>query len=354
MEERRLIGEILKDITDISDEDIDKVLELQMNGDERKLGEILIEGGKATQEDVVAALAEQYEMDIVDLENIDVDKRALDMVSNELAREHKMMPFSLQDDTLMVAISDPLDIYGLDALKFILNKEIRAGLATAEQIEAAQNRFYGMTTSDIETMTKDLSQSDVKIESDDVSQWGEDEDEAAKPVIQLVHLIITEAVKNGASDIHIEPMTNRVRVRYRIDGICYEVDSPPKRLQAAITARLKIMSKLDMSEKRRPQDGRIMIQTAGRKLDLRVSTLPATHGESIVMRILDKASIRFSLESLGFWPDDYKTFQSLCRKPNGVILITGPTGSGKTTTLYSALNELNHVDRKIITAEDPV
>jgi type IV pilus assembly protein PilB len=201
-------------------------------------------------------------------------------------------------------------------------------------------------------MIDEFSHSDIEVKDTDFDDENVDADDA--PVIKLVTLIITEAVKQRASDIHIEPLEDRVRIRYRIDGVCIEAESPPKRLQGTILSRLKIMAKMDMAEKRRPQDGRIKLSLLGKEIDLRVSNLPAYYGESVVMRILDKEAVLMGMEQLGFHPEDYRIFSGLIRRPNGIILVTGPTGSGKTTTLYAALNELNRSDRKIITAEDPV
>jgi len=265
------------------------------------------------------------------------------------------MPIGMMDGVLAVAISDPLDLQSLDNIRFVINAQVDPVLATRESIDAAIERYYN-EGDELKRQIVDLSQSDVQVvDVEGIKEQSEalaDNEDA--PVIKLVTLLISEAVKSRASDIHIEPMIDRLRVRYRIDGVCYEMDSPPKRLQGSIIARVKIMAMLDMAEKRRPQDGKIPLTLLGRSLDLRVSTLPAQHGESVVMRILDKASISFGLDQLGFHADDMKLFRGLCKKPNGIILITGPTGSGKTTTLYSALSELNKPDRKIITVENPV
>jgi type IV pilus assembly protein PilB len=227
-------------------------------------------------------------------------------------------------------------------------------LATKQAIADALNTYYGMREDQLDELIEDFTHTNIDYAQEDEDEdFGEaDADDA--PIIKLVTLIITEAVKQRASDIHVEPMADRLRIRYRVDGQCLEVESPAKRLQAAIIARIKIMAKMDMAERRRPQDGRIKLSLLGREVDLRVSALPATEGESVVMRILDKESVLLGMAQLGFHQDDYRIFSDLIRRPNGIILVTGPTGSGKTTTLYAALNELNRADRKIITAEDPV
>ena len=356
-EQRRFLGEILVDMGCVTQESIDAALEKQMNGESAKIGEIFVAEGLCTPNDITGALAEQFQMEMVDLEGLDIAKTVVDMVPQEQCQDNHIMPIDMFDGVLTVAISDPLDLQALDNIRFVINSQVEPVLATREAIDAAIQRYYGGGSGDeLARMSTDLSQSDIQlVDTEAIKKEAEmivDDEDA--PVIKLVTLIITQAVQSRASDIHIEPMMDRLRVRYRIDGNCYEMDCPPKRLQGAIIARVKIMAQLDMAEKRRPQDGKIPLKLLGRNLDLRVSTLPASHGESVVMRILDKASVSFGLDSLGFHGDDMKIFRNLIKKPNGVILITGPTGSGKTTTLYSALNELNKPDRKIITVENPV
>ena len=352
---RRFIGEILMDMGCVTQENIDAALEKQMNGEKAKIGEIFIAEGLCTANDITGALAEQFQMEMVDIEGLDIPTDVINMVPEEQCRENHIMPIGLNDGVLAVAISDPLDLQSLDNIRFVINSQVDPVLATRESIDAAIERYYSKGD-ELRNQIMNLSQSDINVvDTEGIRSEAEqlaDDDDA--PVIKLVTLLITEAVKSRASDIHIEPMLDRLRVRYRIDGNCYEMDAPPKRLQGSIIARVKIMAMLDMAEKRRPQDGKIPLKCLGRNLDLRVSTLPAYHGESVVMRILDKASISFGLDQLGFHADDMKIFRGLCKKPNGIILITGPTGSGKTTTLYSALAELNKPDRKIITVENPV
>jgi type IV pilus assembly protein PilB len=352
---RRFMGEILMDMGCVTQENIEAALEKQMNGEKAKIGEIFIAEGLCTANDITGALAEQFQMEMVDIEGLEIPTDVINMVPEEQCRENHIMPIGLMDGVLAVAISDPLDLQSLDNIRFVINSQVDPVLATRESIDAAIERYYSKGD-ELRNQIMNLSQSDINVVDtegirSDAEQLIDDED---APVIKLVTLLITEAVKSRASDIHIEPMLDRLRVRYRIDGNCYEMDAPPKRLQGSIIARVKIMAMLDMAEKRRPQDGKIPLKCLGRSLDLRVSTLPAYHGESVVMRILDKASISFGLDQLGFHADDMKTFRGLCKKPNGIILITGPTGSGKTTTLYSALAELNKPDRKIITVENPV
>jgi type IV pilus assembly protein PilB len=351
---RRCLGEILMDMGCVTQDNIDAALEKQINGEKAKIGEIFAAEGLCTAADVTGALAEQFGMEIVDLEGLEIARSVVDMVPQEQCRENHVMPLDMFDGILTVAISDPLDLQALDNIRFVINCQVQPVLCTREAIDSAIDRYYSASDSLKDRLSNFDDSSLEHIDTEKIKAGAESVSEDDAPIIKLVQMIITEAVKARASDIHIEPMIDRVRVRYRIDGNCYEMDSPPKHLQGSVIARIKIMAMMDMAEKRRPQDGKIPLKCLGRNLDLRVSTLPASHGESVVMRILDKASISFGLDQLGFHSSDMKIFRGLIRKPNGVILITGPTGSGKTTTLYSALNELNKPDRKIITVENPV
>ena len=352
-EARRLLGEILEEMGCVERADIDRVLEEQKTAG-RKLGEMLVEKGLVDQADVTRALADQFGLEMVDIAGIEIPENVIEMVPKDLAKEHHIVPIEVRDGILTVAMSDPLDLFTLDNLRFVINCPVECVLAPKEAIDAAMARYYGLEESQVEEMLQQFTEDLTYVDTDAAKAAAEAETGDDAPVIRLVTLIIMEAVRARASDIHIEPMSGRLRIRYRVDGICYEVESPPKRLQGATISRIKIMAGMDMAEKRRPQGGRIPISLLGRKLDLRVSALPATHGESIVMRILDKEGMLLSLTDLGFYPDDYAIFSGLIKKPNGIILVTGPTGSGKTTTLYAALNELNRPDKKIITAEDPV
>ncbi len=348
----RMLGEILIEMGCLTPLELADALGKQKERNER-LGDILVDLGYIQPEDLTRALADQFDMEMVDLESIDIDKDVIEMIPAETARDHTIIPIDYDDDTLIIAMGDPWDLNTIDNLRFMVNCTVECVLATKPAIKEAINRYYGIQENQLDDMIADIGEEDISFVDHNAEMEGDASAEDA-PVIKLVYLIITEAVRSRASDIHVEPMADRLRIRYRIDGNCYEVDSPPKRLQSAVLARLKIMAKMNMAEKRRPQDGRIKISTLGRDIDLRVNSLPATHGESVVMRILDKEAVMFGLDQLGFHADDYRILQGLIRRPNGVMLVTGPTGSGKTTTLYAALNELNRSDRKIITAEDPV
>jgi type IV pilus assembly protein PilB len=280
----------------------------------------------------------------------------VELVPESVARENDILPMAQENGALKIIMSDPSDFDTLQKLQFILNKDIQPVLAAREQIVEAINRHYGQTeTESVDSMLQEFTDTQIdftETEQANINHAAMDDSDA--PVVKLCNLIIQEAVSLRASDVHIEPFADRIRVRYRIDGVCVERDSPPRRLLSPMVSRLKIMGSIDIAEKRRPQDGRIKMSYQGKHYDLRVSMLPTNHGQSVVMRILDRTSIQVSIKELGFSDEDYKRFQTIIKRPNGIFLVTGPTGSGKTTTLYSALNELNRPDRKIITAEDPV
>ena len=352
MDERQMLGQILLSVGCITEDQLQEGLDKQIAGDRRRIGEILVEMDACDPEDITCALANQHNIPAVDLESIEIPKEVIDRVPGEAARQYKVMPIDFDDGMLTVAMSDPLDLSTLDDLRFMFNVQVEPVLTTEQDIKQAHTKYYGVSTNDVDDMIRDIGD-DIEFKpADDDPESHIAHDDA--PIIKLVSMIIMNAVKARASDIHIEPMSDRVRIRYRIDGECFEVEPPPKRLQGPMIGHIKILAEMDMAEKRRPQDGRIKINLMGKDLDLRVSSLPATHGESIVMRILDRESVLFGLEQLGFHHSDKEIFESLIRKPNGIILITGPTGSGKTTTLYAALSEINTPDRKIITAENPV
>jgi type IV pilus assembly protein PilB len=319
-----------------------------------KLQDTLVKLGYATQEQVIGAIAEASGLQFIDLTNATIPSAVIELVPESVARENVILPLTQEGGVLKIIMSDPSDFDTVQKLQFILNKDITPVIAAREQIVEAINRHYGQTeTESVDSMLAEFT--DTAIDFTETEQAvGAGLEESDAPVVKLCNLIIQEAVSLRASDIHIEPFADRVRVRYRIDGVLVERDSPPRRLLAPMLSRIKIMASIDISEKRRPQDGRIKMPISGKHYDLRVSMLPSTHGQSAVMRILDRSSITMSIKDLGFAEDDYQRFQQIIKRPNGIFLVTGPTGSGKTTTLYAALNELNRPDRKIITAEDPV
>ncbi|MCX7819798.1 MAG: type II secretion system ATPase GspE [Kiritimatiellae bacterium] len=314
--------------------------------------EILVRDTPLTKVDILKALAHQFGMETVSLSNLAVPDDVIQAVPNKIARRYKVVPFAREDGTLRVALSDPFDVETLDSLRYLLKTNVEGAVALPEEIEIALDRYYPQALDEISgaitALTADSTTTST-VMTEAVETTAEDE-----PIIKLVNLIILEAFRRRASDIHLEPLEKKFRVRYRIDGVLHEMESPPRKLQSAIISRIKIMANMSIAEKRLPQDGRIQINVMGRDLDLRVSVLPANHGETIVMRILDKSSLLLGLSQLGFFADDQATFERLISLSDGIILITGPTGSGKTTTLYAVLNQLNKPDRKIITVEDPV
>ena len=318
--------------------------------------DVLAGSGAVTKIDILKALANQFGMDTIRLEGMNLEAEVIDMVPPEVARRYKIVPVYKSENTLTVALSDPLDVETLDGLRYILKMNVEGVVATPEEIDVALHKYYATRGATVESMLQDMTQSEVDKPGGMQSLLAnvEESTEADAPIIKLVSLIIMEAFRSRASDIHLEPMAKKFRVRYRIDGVLHEVESPPKRLQSAILSRLKIMANISIAEKRVPQDGRIRINVTGRDLDLRVSTVPSNHGESIVMRILDKQSLSLGLPQLGFFSDDQQTFERMIALSDGILLVTGPTGSGKTTTLYACLNYINRPDRKIITVEDPV
>jgi len=321
-----------------------------------KLSDSLIRLGYATGEEITRALAQQHGLEYVNLSEVVIPPSVVELVPESLAREDAILPLAEHDGALTVIVSDPLDYEVFEKLRFILNRQIEVALAPREDILEAVNRYYGQTVGEsADSMLQEFTDTAIDFtETEDDVAGAEDVDESSAPIVRLVHLIITEAVQLRASDIHIEPFEDRIRVRYRIDGLLVERDSPPRRLLGALLSRIKILARLDIAERRRTQDGRIKVTVGEKELDLRVSVIPTNHGQSVVMRILDKDSIKVGLRQLGFSDEDFRRFEGLIRRPNGIILVTGPTGSGKTTSLYAALNALNTPDRKIITAEDPV
>jgi len=321
------------------------------------LADALVRLGYATAEEVMRAIAQEHGLEFVDLKEVVVPPSVVELVPESVARENAVLPLGEEDGALRVIVSDPLDVDTLDKLRFILDRKIEIALAPRENILEAINRYYGQTEAEsADSLLQEFTDTAIDFTEtmDDSAHTEEAVDETSAPIVRLVHLIISEAVQLRASDIHIEPFENRVRVRYRIDGMLAERDSPPRRLLGAILSRIKILARIDIAERRRPQDGRIKITVGEKELDLRVSVLPTNHGQTVVMRLLDKDNIKVGLRQLGLSEDNFRQFKNLIRRPNGIILVTGPTGSGKTTTLYAALNDLNRPDKKIITAEDPV
>lgn len=323
----------------------------------------LVAGGVATADDLVNLLAAEFDMETVDLAAVSADSRALALVDRATCERLSLVPFDLEGKTLLVALSDPLDPDPVDQLARSLGLTVESRLASPEAIAQAVTAWYsgdrsaqasgGVANEQVRSVLADLREEAgdaivLPVSDLDASDPNEG------PIIRYVHKVISEALRRRASDIHLEPLEKRFRVRYRIDGVMQEVENPPKRLQPSILSRLKLMANISIAEKRVPQDGRIQLKVGRKEIDLRVSSLPTAFGESIVMRILDQEGLRLGLPELGFFADDQAIWERLIGLPDGLLLVTGPTGSGKSTTLYSCLHYLNQPDRKIITVEDPV
>jgi type IV pilus assembly protein PilB len=340
---RKLLGEILVETAGITPEQVQRGLELQRKK-KCRVGEALVSLKLVTEEQVTKALCRQNGLPFVNLETpkAKIPADIIAAIPAELAAEFRVVPVARKGAALMVAMDDPEKAGSLDQLRFRAGVEALAVLTTPEGLRRALEEYYGAAAG---------PGAAPEVER---SAGQEDLDGEEGPVVRLVEGIIADALRSRASDIHVEPFGSRVRVRYRIDGYCQEVDGPPKNLQGPLLSRIKLMARMDIAEKRKPQDGRIVIVVDNREIDLRVSVLPAYHGEAIVMRILDKERGLVTLQELGFDGEDFQRFSRLIKRPNGLFLVTGPTGSGKTTSLYAALRELNRPDVKILTAEDPV
>lgn len=318
----------------------------------------LVRDEVVTQGQVLKALAEQFGMELVTLVGGKIQPDVIASVPSDIARRYKAIPIQREDNTITIAIGDPFDIDTFDTLRHILKRDIQGVIAPPDEIKGALEHYYSVETDGaLETILGGQSEESMDLTVRSPTSTSDDSDivDTDAPIIRLAQLIILEAQRTRASDIHLEPLERRFRVRYRIDGVLHEVESPPKRLQSAIISRIKLMAGMKLAEKRVPQDGRIEVNIRGRQLDLRVSSVPASHGESIVMRILDKQNLALGLPELGFFSDDQQEFERLILgSADGILLVTGPTGSGKTTTLYACLNYINKPDRKIITVEEPV
>jgi len=349
---RKRLGEILIERGKLDAAGLERALRLQQDSGE-KLGALLVTLGACAQRDVAEALAAQLGLPLVDVAAYPEFPILEERISQRFLRECRALPVREDEHELALAMADPTDEYTIGAFRMVTGREIRPMVAIPTELEAALERLYGTGKTALGQIMGDVEQRGDEIAFDaDVQQLKDLASEA--PVIRMVSLIITNALEMRASDVHIEPFENRLIVRYRIDGVLHEVESPPKRLSAPVISRIKIMANLDIAERRLPQDGRIRLRVQGKEIDLRVSTVPTMHGESVVMRILDKGGVALDFAKLGFLDDTLERFMQALKQPNGILLVTGPTGSGKTTTLYTALDELNKPDVKILTVEDPV
>jgi general secretion pathway protein E len=347
------IGEILVERGKLDPANLERALKLQEGGSRDKIGAILLRLGMVSGRDLADALADQLDIPIAQATDYPEIPLMEERISAKFLRDAQAVPLREDDEELALAIADPTDSYVISAVQMASGKRVKPYIAAPNEIDAAIERLYGGGRSAMNTIVDDIaSRDELDDEFGDIAHLKDLASEA--PVIRLVNLLLTKALEQRASDIHIEPFENRLIVRYRIDGVLHEVESPPRRLSAAIISRVKIMASLDIAERRLPQDGRIKLRIQGKEIDLRVSTVPTMHGESVVMRILDKGGVPLNFASLGFDGQALERFITSLDQVHGILLVTGPTGSGKTTTLYTALDRLNKPEIKIVTVEDPV
>jgi type IV pilus assembly protein PilB len=357
------LGELLTKASLITQDQLKEALRSQKDGG-GKLGETLIKLGFVSEEDITECLSQQFGVPSINLSHFEIDGSVIKLIPADVARKYNILPVNKTGATITIAMADPTNVFAMDDIKFMTGYNVEPVVASEMGIKAAIDNYYGSASAlELKKVMEDLQQSesaDLEVmeedEELDVAALAEGAEEA--PVVKLVNLILTDAIKRGASDIHVEPYEREFRVRFRIDGILYEIMNPPLKLKDAITSRLKILAKLDISEKRLPQDGRIKLKMKlnekNKELDFRVSVLPTLFGEKIVLRLLDKDNLRLDMTKLGFEPESLAKFEEAIFKPWGMVLVTGPTGSGKTNTLYSALAKVNSPEVNIITAEDPV
>lgn len=348
------LSEILLASGKINNEKLEKVMSVQPQNPEG-LAQRLVDLGLISETVLLETLSEHLEIPFVSLKEFPQQTVMLENLSEKFMRQYKFVPLSLEDKVLTIAVSNPYDLYACDAVRMVTDYEVKINLAREEEILDAVGKLFNTDTSSMGRIIEDIGKDTDDLSLDDEGDVDHLKDLASEaPVIRLVNLLITRAIELRASDIHLEPFEGEFKVRYRIDGVLHDVEAPPTRLQAAVISRIKIMAKLNIAERRLPQDGRIKLRVLGKEIDFRVSTLPTMFGESVVLRILDRESVILDLEKLGFPVYDLAKFRDLINKPYGIILVTGPTGSGKTTTLYAALSEINSPEKKIITVEDPI
>ena len=351
---KQKLGEMLIAEGLITQKQLDEALTQQKRTGKR-LGDTMISLGHVSEEAIAAALGRQLGIPYITLSHYEIDPHIIKTIPEDIVRKYKIIPVDKTGNTLTVALSDPANIFILDELKILTNCEIIPLISFESDILRAIDQYYRKENA-IEQVLKDIQDAEMEVLMDeqevDLAKIKDMAEEA--PVIKLVNLILSQAIKDRASDIHIEPYEDVLRVRYRIDGVLHEMAPPPKRLHPALISRIKILSELDIAERRLPQDGRFKVRIEDRAIDLRVSVIPTIFGEKIVMRILDRSSLVLDLTKLGLEPEDMKIFDEMIRKPYGMVLVSGPTGSGKTTTLYSALHTINSPDQNIMTVEDPV
>jgi type II secretion system protein E len=352
---KELIGQLLIKEGKISEEVLEQALREQEKTGEH-LGDILIRLGYITRKEILQALSLRLNLPYIELSKEDIDPKVIAKVPAKFVYHHKLIPLKEEKGVLTVAVGNPLNIHALDDLRLLLGCKVSAVISNQEDIMDAIKEHYGVGAETVEKMVEE-SKADLEIvESEDKESEDLEDMSSDASVIKFVNQIILEAFRDGATDIHIEPFEERLRIRYRIDGLLHETSIPPtiKQFQSAIISRIKVMANLNVAEKRVPQDGRIKLKISNREVDLRISTVPTLHGESVDMRILDKSKFTFGLEQLGLEKESLKKFISLVSRPHGIILVTGPTGCGKTTTLYASLSRINSIEKNIITIEDPI
>jgi type IV pilus assembly protein PilB len=356
---KKELAELLVDDKLITEKQLLKAMEMQKKTNDT-LQKTLVSMGFVTEKDITEVLGKQMGVNFIDLDNYDLDPELARSIPEHLAQRYKVIPVAEKDNRLTLAMVDPLNVIAIDDIRLITGFDIEPVIATEDSILKSINRQFGVTDlAEVQETVKDISSTDfgpLEVEEASEEEIALDKlkelvDEA--PIVRVVNLIISQAINDKASDIHIEPEAKSVRVRYRVDGVLHDVMTPPKHIQAPMVSRIKIMANMDIAERRVPQDGKIHLRHDNREFDLRVSTVPTIHGEKVVMRILDKSSVMLGLHKLGFYPEVQASWEGVCEKPYGMLLVTGPTGSGKSTTLYSVLNKLNSGDRNIMTVEDP-
>lgn len=358
MASRKRLGELLVETGLLSEENLTRALSEQRSR-RRKLGEVIVELEMAAEEEIAQALSLQLGVPMIDLANMPVEPQAIDLIPEKVARKHLIIPISIDQRDLHIAMADPLSFEAFEDVRFASGFTIRPAIATRTGILWAIDQHYHLGSS-LSTIVQDIAEERlVEVVPDRKEPDAKDSEDLRKkseeaPIIRMVNLIVAEAVDQGASDIHVEPTKKTLLIRNRVDGLLRQSLELPKWVQGAVISRIKIMATLDIAEKRLPQDGRIGVRVGGRSLDLRVSTLPAAFGEKVVIRILDSANAAIPLESLGFPKSELQLMEELIRRPQGILLVTGPTGSGKTTTLYAALHKIRSVERNITTIEDPI
>lgn len=351
--QRLRLGDALVQDGLINQQQLERALALHKQSGKR-LGEVLVEMGLVTEQDVVEVLGRQLGIPYINLSTYLIDPVTARIVPEHIAKRHQLIPINKVGNKLTVAMVDPLNVLAIDEIQLMTGFVVKPVVATSKDIKDAINKAYGSDEGEMNNLMDNLDDIGVSSSEDDeldaMGELGEND----APIIRLCNLIISQAVETDVSDIHIEPFEKDLRIRYRLDGVLHEAMSPPKKAQAAISSRIKIMSKLNIAERRLPQDGRIKIKVNNRYIDLRVSTLPCVWGEKIVMRILDQSNLKLNMEDLGFEPESLEKLHHAISQPNGIVLVTGPTGSGKTTTLYSALHKVSQPDVNVMTSEDPV